>query len=217
MHLFPNPAFLLLHASLLTFVFVAFGFNAENCHDHDDDDDGGGSQSDEEPRLAVERLRLKIAEFEVALRRGCDLQRFTQTLDCSFSTRFFRAEVGFQFQTVRAFPQVRNSFDAKFLPFSNSGGGGVYAKVSRRKVYAFVCNVPATIKYVFSLSRGSVMQEDKTEQERAFHLPIPLSFMRRSRLRACKILPRQARLLLWPNFSRITAVRTSRARPCKAR
>ena len=67
LHLFPNPAFLLLRASLLTFVLVAFGFNAENCHDHDDDDDGGGSQSDEEPRLAVERLRLKIAEFEVAL------------------------------------------------------------------------------------------------------------------------------------------------------
>ena len=61
--------------TIFTFVLVAFGFHAENRHDHDDDDDGGGGQGDEKPGLAVERLRLWVAEFEVALRRSCDLQR----------------------------------------------------------------------------------------------------------------------------------------------
>ena len=54
----------------LTFVLVALRLDAKDGHDHDDDDDGGGRQGDQEPGLAVERLRLQVAVLQVTF-RGC--------------------------------------------------------------------------------------------------------------------------------------------------
>ena len=57
-----------------TFVFVAFWFDAKDGHHHDDDDDGGRGQCDQEPGLAVERLRLEVPVFEESLRRSLNLE-----------------------------------------------------------------------------------------------------------------------------------------------
>ena len=51
----------------LTFVLVGFRLDAENGDDHDDDDDGGGGEGDDEPGLAIERLRLEVAVLQVHL------------------------------------------------------------------------------------------------------------------------------------------------------
>ena len=56
-----------------TFVLVALRLDTEDCHDHDDDHDGGGGQRDQEPRLAVEGLRLQVAVLEESLRGGLNL------------------------------------------------------------------------------------------------------------------------------------------------
>ena len=52
----------------LTFVLVGFRLDTEDGDDHDDDDDGGGGEGDDEPSLAIERLRLEVAVLQVNLR-----------------------------------------------------------------------------------------------------------------------------------------------------
>ena len=55
------------HDARLTFVLVGLRLDTEYGDDHDDDDDGGGGQGDNEPSLAIERLRLEVAVLQVHL------------------------------------------------------------------------------------------------------------------------------------------------------
>ena len=75
----------LCNVDVFTFIFVTFWLDAKDCHDHDDDHDGGGGQGHQEPRLAIERLRLEVTVLQESFGRGLDLKnKFKSTFKVFF-------------------------------------------------------------------------------------------------------------------------------------